>query len=118
MKHTGFDFIHLDSPHKATGFQRLSDWEQLADINWDSTVSYAAGSIYSTVGDMIKWAKAAAMGQIIPRESWRLALTGYRHHYGYGWEVDSLKAVPYIGHSGGIPGFSSQLLVFPEKTFK
>ncbi|MDP9042830.1 MAG: beta-lactamase family protein, partial [Bacteroidota bacterium] len=49
MRHTGFDFRDLKSPDKAIGYS--ADFSTPVGIV-DSSVSYAAGSIYTTVGDL------------------------------------------------------------------
>lgn len=115
MDHSGFDFNGLKDPEKATGYQILNEDRQQADIIWDATVSYAAGSIYSTTGDLLRWSKAIVEKRLLPSASWNTAFTPHLHGYGYGWEVDSLSGERYVGHGGGIPGFSSHMLVFPEK---
>nr|WP_295869399.1 serine hydrolase domain-containing protein [uncultured Chitinophaga sp.] len=115
MGHSGFDFISLNDRDKATGYQVLDEDRQQADIVWDSTVSYAAGSMYATTGDILRWSKAIVEKQLLPPASWNEAFTPRLHGYGYGWSVDSLLGEHCVGHGGGIPGFSSHMLIFPEK---
>lgn len=114
MRHSGFDFQGLESPNKPIGYQLLNDWTQLPDIVWDSTVAYAAGALYSNTRDMLAWAKAVTQKKILTTESWAKAFTENLHHYGYGWELDTVSGVPFIAHNGGIPGFSAELLISPE----
>ena len=60
MSHSGFDFTHLASKEKATGyFQAKRDKNVPAPIV-DSSVSYSAGAIYSTTGDLYKWHQSTA----------------------------------------------------------
>lgn len=114
MDRSGFDFIGLESTDKATGYQVLDDDRQQVDIIWDSTVSYAAGSMYATTGDLLQWSKAIVEKQLLPPSGWNAAFTPRFHGYGYGWEVDSLLDERCVGHGGGLPGFSSHMLIFPE----
>jgi len=58
--------------------------KQLPARLWDSTVTYAAGAIYSTCGDMYKWARAIAANQILSKDSWKQAFTPHLGNYGYG----------------------------------
>ena len=115
MRHTGFDFNNLKDLDKAQGYQYYSEERSQADICWDSTVSYAAGSIYSDTKDMLKWAKAVTNKSILSSQSWKEAFTVNRHGYGLGWEIDSIAGNKVLGHNGGIPGFSSEMLIIPSK---
>ncbi|QJB35913.1 beta-lactamase family protein [Chitinophaga oryzae] len=115
MSHSGFDFIGLKDTDKATGYQVLDDDRQQVDIVWDSTVSYAAGSMYATTSDILRWSKAIVEKRLLPPASWNAAFAPRLHGYGYGWSVDSLLGERCVGHGGGIPGFSSHMLIFPEK---
>jgi CubicO group peptidase (beta-lactamase class C family) len=115
MTHSGFDFIHLQDSSKTTGYELLNANTQTPAHLWDSTVTFAAGSIYSTVGDMYKWIKGVASGQILSKDSWKMAFTPHLNHYGYGWWIDSLYGRKYITHSGGVPGFMSNIIYFPDE---
>jgi CubicO group peptidase (beta-lactamase class C family) len=115
MDHSGFDFIYLHDTLKATGYAVLNDKEQRPVHLIDSTVSYAAGAMYSTLGDMYKWAKAIADKKILSADSWAKALTPFKENYGYGWIIDSINGEKYVGHSGGIMGFTSYLVYFPNE---
>src|SRR4051812_19376046 len=57
MHHSLFDFSHSADTNIATGYQHInSDKQEEAKAwKWDSTVTYAAGAIFSTTGDMYKW---------------------------------------------------------------
>lgn len=115
MTHSGFDFIHLQDTAKATGYSVLNKSGQVPAHLVDSTVSYAAGAIFSTIGDLYKWAKDISGNKIISAQTWKKAFVPFRSNYGYGWFIDSLNGKSYIGHSGGITGFSSYLVYFPEE---
>ncbi|MEO6328511.1 MAG: serine hydrolase [Ginsengibacter sp.] len=115
MTHSLFDFKHSADTNITTGYKKLNATEQVvasAD-RWDSTVSYAAGAIWSTTGDMYKWARAVVNKEIISADSWKAALTPHLEHYGYGWFIDSLHGKKYIMHSGGLPGFMAYFSYYP-----
>ncbi len=117
MTHSLFDFKHASDTNIATSYKKLNEKEQViasAD-RWDSTVTYAAGAIWSTTGDMYKWAKAVANKEIISAESWKAALTPHLEHYGYGWFIDSLYGKKNIAHGGGLPGFMAYLCYYPDE---
>jgi len=116
MTHSLFDFKHSADTNIATGYQSISDKEQTeaSAWRWDSTVTYAAGAIFSTTGDMYKWSQAIADKKIISADSWKAALTPHLEHYGYGWYIDSLFGKRTISHGGGIAGFIAYLCYYPE----
>ena len=117
MNHSLFDFKDSRDTNIATGYQTINDTSQIEATawRWDSTVTYAAGAIFSTTGDMYQWAKAIANKEILSPDSWKAALTPHLQTYGYGWYIDSLYSHKTIAHSGGIPGFTGYMCYFPEE---
>ncbi len=117
MTHSLFDFRHAEDTNIATGYQTLNDTNQIiaSAWRWDSTVTYAAGGIFSTTGDMYKWAQAVANKKILSADSWKAAFTPHLEHYGYGWFIDSLFGEINVAHGGGIPGFMAYLCYYPTK---
>src|SRR6185503_7372721 len=115
MDHTGFDFINLQAPAKATGYLGPDADKPEPAVLMDSTVTYSAGAIYSTVGDLYKWAKAISNSEILSKASWKEAFTPHLEHYGDGWWIDSLFGEKYITHSGGVQGFMSNFIYYPDK---
>ena len=113
MMHSGFDFIHLHDTLKAIGYAITNDTLQKSAHLIDSTVSYAAGGMYSTTGDLYKWMEAVVDKKILSAGMWEKALVPYKGNYGYGWIIDSINGKHYIGHSGGTIGFTSYVLYFP-----
>src|SRR5665647_1426872 len=57
MKHTGFDFAGLNDPDKAVGYTKYTQKIHEASVPWDSTATFSAGSLYSTVKDLYLWHK-------------------------------------------------------------
>jgi CubicO group peptidase (beta-lactamase class C family) len=84
------------------------------------TQPYAAGSLLSSVDDLAAWNMALLSGKLIKRESLERAWTPYKladgtpAGYGYGWGVGSYEGHRMIEHGGGIPGFTSDGILFPE----
>ena len=114
MNHSGFDFKNLVSKEKATGYSTFSDSSKIAGILYDSIGPFAAGEIYSTVGDLYKWHRGLQSYKIINRSSLEKAYTPYKDHYGYGWTIDSLFNRRITSHSGDISGFNSNLARITE----
>lgn len=114
MDHSGFDFAHYKGPDKATGYLFLDkELKQPANIV-DSTVSYAAGGLYATAWDLYKWDRAIYFDKILTSLSWQKSFTPFKDKYGYGWIIDTLYGKKIIWHNGGIFGFNSHLLRFPN----
>jgi len=114
MTHTGFDFINLNDTSKAIGYVSFNKNEHSPAVKWDSTVTYSAGAIYSTVGDLYRWGAAIAKGEILSKDSWKQAFAPNLENYGDGWWIDSLYRNKYITHSGGIQGFMSNFIYYPD----
>jgi len=114
MNNSGFDFTNLNNEFKTTGYYNIKDTVVKSAIV-DSSVSYAAGALYSTAGDLNKWEQSLYGNNIMNDESKKLAYTPVRDKYGYGWVIDSLYGTQTIAHGGGIHGFTSFLLRFPAE---
>ena len=86
------------------------------DHNWP----YSAGSLCSTVGDLIAWNYALHGGRILTPASYRSMITGEKLNdgaiirYAKGLMVDSSFGHRVISHGGGINGFVSQLDYYPD----
>ncbi|HVF97432.1 MAG TPA: serine hydrolase, partial [Flavisolibacter sp.] len=115
MTNSGFDFTHLKSPAKAKGYLSATKEKIAPAPIVDSTISYSAGALYSTLSDLHKWERAIYTNKILQPESWKKVFTPYKRKYGYGWTIDSTHGKLSTAHSGGIPGFTSYLLRFPQE---
>jgi len=114
MTHSGFDFTHLKSNEKATGYFKLNDKEAVTSPIVDSTVAYSAGAIYSTTGDLYLWHKALQQNKILSKEQQEKAYTPVKNRYGYGWSIDSVEGKRRVSHGGGIHGFVTNISRVPE----
>lgn len=72
------------------------------------------GGLLSTVEDLHRWVRGLHAGLVLNdarrTEMWAAAAGDY----GYGWGVGRSFNRPYVGHSGLIDGFSTQLSFFPD----
>ncbi|HVM88719.1 MAG TPA: serine hydrolase [Puia sp.] len=107
MSHSGFDFTNLKSPDKSTGYFKASPTSVVPATVVDSSVSYSAGSIYSTISDLYKWDRALYTDKIVHDSSLQKAFTPYKNKYGYGWVIDSSYGKKVVMHQGSIFGFVS-----------
>lgn len=107
-------------PNRASGYQPSGEGYQNAEY-LSMTLPYAAGSLMSTVDDMLLWSKAIHHNTLISEQSKQLAFTNYtlnngKHiNYGYGWGTNELAGVATIEHTGGIFGFTTSGIYVPEK---
>ena len=71
-----------------------------------------AGGGYSTVGDLLKFARALKSGKLVGLDYVKILTTAKPElnspNYGYGFAVGNGTT----GHSGGFPGISSELMIF------
>lgn len=112
MDHSGFDFTDLHSADRATGYTSLGSTVPASIV--DSSVSFSAGAIYTTVGDLYKWDRALLAGSILSPASQEKAYTPHLAHYGYGWVIGQTDGKKIVEHGGSITGFVSDILRIPE----
>lgn len=84
------------------------------------TWPYAAGSLCSTVGDIVAWNRALHGVKLLSERSYRELVSagtladGTRLRYAKGVAVDSLHGRRAVHHGGDIEGFTSELRWFPD----
>ena len=106
-------------PHRAQGYDRGRDGFTNADF-LSMDLPYAAGSLCSTVGDLVAWTGKLAAGQVVSAASYKEMTTPVRFAtgrpmtYGFGLAADTMGGRRVISHGGGINGFTSQLTYVPQ----
>jgi hypothetical protein len=79
---------------------------------------YAAGSLYSTVGDLLIWDQALYTERLLPETARRAMYTPFKDNYAYGWSIQPADKAPtgrlQIGHGGGINGFATMITRVPD----
>lgn len=80
----------------------------------DLSNAYAAGGIISTVEDLYKWDQALYSDKLLNSRTKEAMFTLQKEEYGYGWLIQMTPYGKLVGHSGGIHGFCSVILRFPE----
>ena len=84
------------------------------------TQPYAAGSLCSTVNDLVAWTQALSSGKVVSPASYKLMTTpgtlndGKPITYGFGLGTGTLGGHPQVSHNGGINGFVSELHHYPD----
>ncbi len=120
MHDTGVHMARAILKREATGYSYTKDGSEKA-LDWDMSRAGAAGNLYSTVEDLNKWNEALFGGELLSEESLRAAFTPVevedddgKMPYGFGWILDEYRGLKRISHGGGLPGFLSYLLRFPD----
>lgn len=111
---TGYDFGKERLPVSALGYSKRGD-EVVPASAISMQVPYAAGALYSTVGDLYKWQEALLGGKLLKKESLTAMLTPNLNGYGYGIGKGTAAGRERIAHAGGIDGFSSNIAILPAE---
>jgi CubicO group peptidase (beta-lactamase class C family) len=113
MKSTGYDVSETIMPKRASGYDRSKD-KFINTPYLSMTEPYSAGSLYSTVDDMLIWDKAIYSGRPLSPASWDAMFKDYGHGYGFGWMIDKQFGHQHIWHGGAINGFISKFDRYPQ----
>jgi len=116
MQNSGDSYSGYVIPKSAKGYEKtLAGFKPAKNI--DMTVTYAAGSIYSTVGDLYLFSEALYSNQIFSEGLKKKAFSVSPHrNYGYGWLITELpkdkfgKKLTQIHHPGMMPGFNGDVV--------
>ncbi|WP_375755443.1 serine hydrolase [Corallococcus exercitus] len=118
MKDSGYDVHATVLPKRASGYELLPQGYINAPY-LDTSLPYAAGSLYSTVEDLYRWDRALYENKLLPEALKQKMFTPGLERYGFGVFVEPLKLddgkteLATIHHSGGINGFSSRIYRVP-----
>jgi CubicO group peptidase (beta-lactamase class C family) len=84
------------------------------------TQPYAAGSLCSTVTDLVTWTLALSSGKVVSPASYALMTTpgtlndGKPITYGFGLGTGAVRGHRQVSHNGGINGFVSEVHHYPD----
>jgi len=105
--------------NRATGYE----WNgtRYEGRDWDLTDLKGAGSIVSTVGDMVKW-NAGLSGNTFLKPSSKAEIwkqfafnNGTLSPYGFGWRISEIRGHKLIGHTGQTSGFGAANFRYADK---
>jgi CubicO group peptidase (beta-lactamase class C family) len=114
MKDTGLDSDELVLPKRAEGYIPGPKGLQVARSE-SMSVPWAAGSIYSTTNDLIKWELGLFGGKVLNADSLKAMTTPGKGNYGMGVFIERKDGVKVVSHGGGIEGFNTHLAYAPER---
>jgi len=104
---------------RAYGYQQSGD-ELLNKRHISFNITYSAGSLMSTVNDLLKWQNAINNNILIGEELKNLIFTNYKLNdgesigYGYGWHLKNISGIRSWEHGGSIFGYKSMAVYLPD----
>ncbi len=115
MKQTGYDDPLRIIPNRAAGYQKQAG-EVINASYMDMSVPFAAGSLYSTTGDLLIWDQALYTEKLVSKKSLEEIFTPWKGEagYAYGWGIGKKFGHREISHGGGIYGFATQIARYPD----
>jgi len=120
MNDSGYAHRETIVPDRAAGYERSSNGLQNARF-YDMSIPFAAGAMYSTVGDLFLWDKALYGERLLPANLRDLLFKPNLENYGFGWGILIPKpGSPNAGetvlmHGGAIFGFQSVIERIPRE---
>ena len=113
MKDTGYDSNTRIIPRRAEGYSVSPNGYVHAGFIHMS-VPHAAGALYSTTEDLLKWEQGLFGGKLLQPGSLQKMTTPFLSGYAFGLMVDTSGGRKRISHGGGIEGFNTVLEYYPE----
>jgi CubicO group peptidase (beta-lactamase class C family) len=113
MKQTGYDDTLSVLPNRAAGYDfKGRVWTNASYLAM--SLPYAAGSLYSTTGDLLIWMEAFFGDRVVSRASRETMTTDYGNGNGFGLAIAKVGSHKAVVHGGGINGFATDLARFPD----
>lgn len=111
LKNTYFGSkINVDN-NESESYKWTGHWEREAET--DMSIPLGAGGVVSTPTDLVKFADALFVGNILKEES-LIKMKTLKENFGMGLFQYPFGSKLGFGHSGGIDGFSSIFIHFPD----
>lgn len=113
MKDSGYDSNSAVIARRAAGYAPSPNGPINAGFI-NMTVPFAAGGLYSTTEDLLRWEQGLFGGKVLTPASLQKMTTAFKNDYAFGLEVHTNKGRKVIEHNGGIEGFSTDLVYYPQ----
>jgi CubicO group peptidase (beta-lactamase class C family) len=114
MRDTGVDNDADILGNRASGYRMEAGTLRHADFI-DMRIPFAAGDLYSTTHDLMRWQEALFGGKLLQPQSLKRMTTPGKDDFGLGVMVKQDQGELVISHTGGIQGFVAGLRYYPEK---
>lgn len=118
MRQTALEDPMRIVPNRATGYRQLPH-EPLANVPYGEVVRlWAAGGVYSTTEDLLRWDQAFSGGKILSQGSMHEMLQHEREmypgkRYAYGLWTSQKFGRQEVAHGGNLAGFITHFARFP-----
>jgi len=113
MKDSGYDSNSAVIAHRAAGYTPGAGGIRNTGYI-DMTIPHAAGALYSTTEDLLRWERGLFGGKVLSAESLRKMTAPFKNDYAFGLGVKDVKGHKMISHGGGIEGFNTYLAYYPN----
>jgi len=114
MSNTGYDWNTTVLPGRASGYSRRGQSAYANAEYIHMSIPHAAGSMYGSVEDFVKWDQALYGETVLKQASLGAMFTPVKDNYAYGWVVRDIAGRKTIGHGGGINGFNTAFTRYPD----
>lgn len=113
MKDSGYDSNSAIIARRASGYSPGPAGPQNAGFVHMS-IPHAAGALYSTTGDLLRWEQGLFGGKLLKPESLAKMTTPFKNDYAFGLFVHEVNKRKVMEHGGGIEGFNTQASYYPD----
>ena len=113
MKDSGYDTASAILPRRAAGYVAGPQGPSNAPF-LHMTIPFAAGALYSTTEDLLRWNLALFGGKLLSPASVEKMTTPALNNYALGLVVRTVNGRKVVQHNGGINGFNTFLSYYPE----
>lgn len=114
MNDSGHDDHTPILKNRATGYEGQGATLRHAPYH-DMTIPIGAGDLYSTAQDLLLWDQALNNDTLLKAPARAKLFQAEKSNYAYGWLVPRIFNRQAHMHGGGIYGFSTNILRFPEE---
>ena len=114
MSDSGYDSNSAVIKRRASGYTRLPAGRIVNATYIHMSIPHAAGALYSTTHDLLKWEQALFAGKVISKASLERMTTPFKNDYGFGLGSRVVSGRRVMMHSGGIDGFNTTMAYYPE----
>jgi CubicO group peptidase (beta-lactamase class C family) len=114
MTSSGVDSNAAIIPRRASGYSPSPNGIVNAEFI-DMSVPHAAGALYSTTEDLLRWNQGLFGGKLLKPESLAKMTAPFKNDYALGLVVRIVEGRKRISHGGGIEGFNTDLSYYPDE---
>jgi D-alanyl-D-alanine carboxypeptidase len=119
LTRTRYDSTSEVIKNRAQGYRTEGD-KLLNDQSMAMSIPGGAGGLIASAQNMVRWQMALTTGHVVSQDSFKQMCTpvtlsdGKTRDYGFGLAMKAYRDQPWIGHGGGIFGFNSMMVYFPD----